>query len=188
MVAHLRCVAIPLSHNFWEEPKGCTTHGETHHKRSKFSRSDPEILLSYFRDRAVSNCPSNTMDMFAKIFSARHLRVLLRVLVPSLPNQLRRIEPPITGANRSGWLQTPTFDILNTCHLGEDFRQETGAHFYAKAHISTQPASPLKDARLSLTYEDQVGSSRAEPSSCRRPQARLSQRRLPRLRQFSNWM
>jgi hypothetical protein len=88
---------------------------------------------------------------------------------------------PHPGSNRPGWLQSPTFDILNTCHLGEDFRQETGAHFYAKAHISTQPASSLKDARLSLTYEDQGGSCCAEPSPCRRPQARLSQRRLPRL-------
>ena len=79
------------------------------------------------------------------------------------------------------WLQRPTFDILNTCRSGSNFRQEAGAHFYAQAHISTQPASPLEDAWLSLTYEDQVGSSRAEPSSRRRPQARLSERWFSRL-------
>ena len=79
------------------------------------------------------------------------------------------------------WLPRPTCDILNTCRQGSDFQKETGAHFYAQAHISTQPPSPLEDARLSLTYEDQVGRSRAEPSSCRRPQARLSQRWFSRL-------
>ena len=79
------------------------------------------------------------------------------------------------------WILSPTFDILNTCQIGEDIRQETGAHFYAQAHISTQPASPLEDARLSLTNEDQVGSCRAEPSPCSRTQARLSQCWLSRL-------
>ena len=79
------------------------------------------------------------------------------------------------------WIQSQTFDILNTCRSGADFRQEAGAHSYAKAHISTQPASSLKDAWLPLADEDQIGSRRTEPSPCDRPQARCRQRRVSRL-------
>src|ERR1700723_674203 len=80
-----------------------------------------------------------------------------------------------------GWIQSQTFDILNTCRLGQDSRRETGAHIYAQAHISTQPAPSIKDAWLPLTYEDKIGRSRAEPSPCRWPQARYRKRRLSRL-------
>src|ERR1700739_975386 len=74
----------------------------------------------------------------------------------------------------------PLSQVQSRCRLRFlDRKQER--IFYAEAHISTQPASPLEDAWLSLTYEDKIGSSRAEPSPCRRPQARLSQRRLPGL-------
>jgi large subunit ribosomal protein L34 len=30
------------------------------------------------------------------------------------------------------WIQSQTFDILNTCRPGQDFRQETGAHLMPK--------------------------------------------------------
>lgn len=80
------------------------------------------------------------------------------------------------------WIQSPTSGILNTCRIGPNFRQLTGAHSYAQAHFSTQPAPSLKDAWLPLAYEDQVGSSRAEPPSCHGPEARFSQCRIPRLK------
>jgi ribonuclease P protein component len=79
------------------------------------------------------------------------------------------------------WIQRPTFDILNTCRQGQDFREETGAHFYAQAHISTQSASSLESAWLPFTHEDQVRRGRAEPASRSGPQACLSERRIPRL-------
>jgi ribonuclease P protein component len=79
------------------------------------------------------------------------------------------------------WIQRPTFDILNTCRQGQYFRQETGAHFYAQAHISTQPASSLESAWLPFTHEDEIRRGRAEQASRRGPQARLSKRRIPRL-------
>src|ERR1700687_1787432 len=53
MVAHLGCVAIPLSHKFWEQAKGCTTYGETDHTRSKFSCLTQKFLLSYCGHRAL---------------------------------------------------------------------------------------------------------------------------------------
>ncbi len=126
---------------------------------------------------------------------------------------------PVTCRRMSGWIQSPTFDILSNCrprifpdgfrgsetdvltrppgsaNLPEsgalsgqeempearNFRQETGAHFNAQAHISTQPASSLKNAWLPLTNEDQGRRSGAEPSPCHGPQARLRQRWLSRL-------
>jgi hypothetical protein len=165
---------MPLSHNFWEQAKGCTTYGETHRTRSKFFGLDHQFLLSYCRRSALPKW----MPGFSMVFAA--------IRLDGRPSILAITRTAAFGATRSlpaspNWIPSSTFDILNTCHIGEDFRQETGAHFYAQAHISTQPASPLKDARLSLTYEDQVGSCRAEPSPCSRPQARLSQRRLSRL-------
>src|SRR5205814_8679361 len=87
----------------------------------------------------------------------------------------------ITSGSRPRWLQSPTFDILNTCRQGQDFRQDTGAHFNAQAHISTQPASSLEDAWLPLADEDQIRSSRAEPPPCDRSQARLCQCWISRL-------
>jgi large subunit ribosomal protein L34 len=42
------------------------------------------------------------------------------------------MEPGDFAGNGSGWLQTPTFDILNTCRSGQNFRRETGAHFMPK--------------------------------------------------------
>src|SRR5579859_2625361 len=91
-----------------------------------------------------------------------------------------RLSRKMPGDQRC-WIQSPTFDILNTCRIGQDFRQQTGAHSYAQAHISTQPAPSLENAWLPLAYEDQIGSSRAEPSPCHWPEARFSQCRLPRL-------
>jgi len=88
---------------------------------------------------------------------------------------------PFAAPLEPNWIQTPTFDILNTCRLGQDFRRETGAHFYAQAHISTQPAPSLKDAWLPLTHEDQIGCSCAQPPPRHRPEACLRQRRLSRL-------
>ena len=87
----------------------------------------------------------------------------------------------ITAGRGVDWIQSQTSDILNTCRQGRDFRQETGAHFHAQAHISTQPASPLENAWLPLADEDQIGSSRAEPSACGGPQARFRQRWISRL-------
>jgi large subunit ribosomal protein L34 len=60
MVAHLGCVAIPLSHNFWEHAKGCTTHGETHHTRSKFSLRDRKFLFSdWLSSNSFVGCPTH---------------------------------------------------------------------------------------------------------------------------------
>jgi hypothetical protein len=174
MVAHLGCVAIPLSHNFREQVKGCTTHGETHHMRSKFSRPRTQISTHFADIELVQNWMQVSANEFVRDSDRNAFSC-------SAGFNTDPMVLPDSGTAWPRWLPRPTSDILNTCRSGSDSRQETGAHFYAQAHISTQPASPFEDARLSLTYEDQIGSRRAEPSPCRGPQARLSQRRLSRL-------
>lgn len=61
------------------------------------------------------------------------------------------------------------------------FSTETGAHFHAQAHISTQPPPPRQDSRISCAHEDQERGRGAEPPPRRGPQAGFSQRRTPRL-------
>jgi hypothetical protein len=193
---------MSLSHNFWELAEGCTTFGETIHLCSKFLLERSQIRMPLLLSRSHITSMLGQRRVFVRISNSCAMRL------GAIPE------------SRGCWLQSPTFDILNTCRperfctslalagfvascsfLVKEQRKRNAfdssqvqnrcgprfqignrsALFYAQAHISTQPASPLKDAWLSLTYEDQVGSSRAEPSSCRWPQARLSQRRLPRL-------
>ena len=166
MVAHLGCLAITLSHNFWEPIATCTKHGETHHRQTRFA-SRKHNPAQRTRHRALKS----SMPKFAREFGSIHS------ILESAFDLNRRLRARRTRH----WIQTPTFDILNTCRSGHDFRQETGAHFYAQAHISTQPASSLENAWLPLTNEDKTGSSRTEPPSCVRPQACLRKRWLPRL-------
>ncbi len=45
---------MPLSHNFWEQDEGCTTHGETDHARRKFSRIERKFLLRFCFSRTLS--------------------------------------------------------------------------------------------------------------------------------------
>ena len=71
--------------------------------------------------------------------------------------------------------------IYSRCCQSADSLEETGAHFHAQAHISTQPPPPCKDTRLQGAHEDQGRRCRVEPPPCHWPQARCSQRRLPRL-------
>ena len=68
-----------------------------------------------------------------------------------------------------------------SCCQSADSFKETGAHFYAQAHISTQPPPPCENTRVPGAHEDQGRRCRVEPPPCHWPQARCSQRRLPRL-------
>ena len=79
------------------------------------------------------------------------------------------------------WIPGSTCDILRTCRQGADSYQETGAHFHAQAHISTQPPQTREDARFPRADEDQERRSRIEPPSRDWPQTCVGQRRLPRL-------
>jgi hypothetical protein len=72
-------------------------------------------------------------------------------------------------ANPSHWIPDPTCDTLDTCRHGTETLEETGAHSYAQAHISTQPAQPREDPRLSLAHEDQERCRRTQPPPCGRP-------------------
>ena len=45
MVAHLGCVAMPLSHNFSQRVKGCTKQGETGHTRLRWCSPQSKISL-----------------------------------------------------------------------------------------------------------------------------------------------
>jgi large subunit ribosomal protein L34 len=60
---------MPLSHNFWEQAKGCTTYGETHRTRSKFFGLDHQFLLSYCRRSALPKW----MPGFSMVFAAIRL-------------------------------------------------------------------------------------------------------------------
>jgi large subunit ribosomal protein L34 len=129
MVAHLGCVAMPLSHNFWELGKGCTTHGETDHRQRKFLRYDGKNRFS-FQSLSRSfgiGCEAEAWR-FRRVRSAKIREKRSRRHPPLFPVSPR----PVTGARASGWIPSPTFDILNTCRPGEDFRQEAGAQFMPK--------------------------------------------------------
>src|ERR1035437_4588892 len=75
----------------------------------------------------------------------------------------------------------PSLRYTQRCCQSADSLEETGAHFHAQAHISTQPPPPCENARVPGAHEDQGRRCRVEPPPCNRPQARISQRRLPRL-------
>jgi hypothetical protein len=167
MVAHLGCVAMVLSHNFSQPAKGCTKHGERAHTSSQ------DCSMGRKKSRMIASLSA----------SKRRMQTAACVSSSSCLDEDAppRVTGPIVGLRRPRWIQTPTFDILNTCRQGQDFPRETGAHSYAQAHISTQPAPSLENAWLPLTHEDEIGSRSAQPPSCRRTQARLSQCRLPRL-------
>jgi hypothetical protein len=81
----------------------------------------------------------------------------------------------------SRWIPGPTCDTLSTCRQGKDFNQETGAHFHAQAHISTESPQTRENPWLPRSHEDQGWRSRAQPPSRHGPQARVGQRWLPRL-------
>jgi ribonuclease P protein component len=83
--------------------------------------------------------------------------------------------------SRRCWIPGSTFDILKSCRKGSDSKRVIGAHFYAQAHISTQPSPSRQDARLSFAHEDKIRGSGVEPSPRGRPQARLRQRWISRL-------
>jgi hypothetical protein len=61
----------------------------------------------------------------------------------------------------------------------------TGAHFDAKAHISTKSPETGEDARFSRADEDQERGSCAEPAPRHWPQARIGERGIPRLTAWS---
>ncbi len=81
----------------------------------------------------------------------------------------------------SHWIPGATCCTLRICRQGADFSYETGAHYHAQAHISTQSPPPREDARVSRAHEDQERRSRVEPPPRYRPQACGCKRRLPRL-------
>jgi ribonuclease P protein component len=83
--------------------------------------------------------------------------------------------------NTRRWIPDSTYDTLDTCRRGTEFNRETGAHFHAKAHISTKPPETGEDTRFSRADEDQERGSCAEPASRDRPQARVGERGIPRL-------
>src|SRR5664279_2682124 len=51
----------------------------------------------------------------------------------------------------------------------------------AEAHIPTQPSSPVQDARVSFSHEDQERTGGNFPPSCQGTQARRRKARLPRV-------
>jgi len=83
--------------------------------------------------------------------------------------------------NSLGWIPGPNCDRLETCRQGEDSLQETGAHFHAQAHISTQSPQARENPWFPRPHEDQERRRRPQPPPRHRPQARGRQRRLPRL-------
>ena len=52
---------------------------------------------------------------------------------------------------------------------------------HAEAHIPTQPSSPLEDARISYSHEDQERTSGDFQTPRQRTQARLGEARFPRV-------
>ncbi len=87
----------------------------------------------------------------------------------------------IVRARAKRWIQIPACDILKAADKTEIFFEETGAGNHAQTHISTQPPPPCENTRVSGAHEDQGRRSRAQPPPRRRPQARVRQRRAPRL-------
>jgi hypothetical protein len=79
------------------------------------------------------------------------------------------------------WIPGRACGTLESCRQGADFIEETGAHFDAQAHISTQPPSPREEARIQGAYEDQERGRCVEPAPRGGPQARICQRWLSRL-------
>ena len=71
--------------------------------------------------------------------------------------------------------------LLHACRATFSIKKSLGAQFHAEAHISTESPQPLEDPRVSQPHEDQERSSRIVTSPRPGPQARLSERRLPRL-------
>jgi hypothetical protein len=67
------------------------------------------------------------------------------------------------------------------CLPVKDFRKAIGAQFHAEAHISAQPPPPFEGSRLPHSYENKERSRRSFSPPRQGPQARLGQRRLPRL-------
>ena len=85
-------------------------------------------------------------------------------------------------------VQRSPYDIISLCPevaflslCPTSFFRNSGAQFHAKAHISTQPSSPLQGARLSHAYEDQERSRSAVPPAREGPHACLSVCGPPRL-------
>ena len=116
---------MPLSHNFWEQGEGCTTLGERDHTRSKFSRCDRKILLRFCFRRTLSGLDAGlARDIFGDS-DGQALPVSFCIDVLASGRM-------ITGVGWCRWIPRPTFDILNTCRPGYDFRQEAGAHFMPK--------------------------------------------------------
>ena len=177
MVAHLGCVAITLSHKFWEHVETCTKHCETRHRRARLLS-----LQSKTHSRKLLESNLNLGCRSSRASSHASLRFAISCQCPasSCRDEMRHYER-FAAHLEPYWIQSQTFDILNTCRRGQDFRQETGAHFHAQAHISTQPASPLENAWLPLADEDQVRSSRAEPPPRCGAQARFRKCWIPRL-------
>ena len=78
-----------------------------------------------------------------------------------------------------GWCGRLFSGILKVCCLYKIFC--LGAHSDAEAHISTESPPPRQDAWLQGPHEEQSWAGRIVAPSRQGPQARLCQRRLPRL-------
>jgi len=85
------------------------------------------------------------------------------------------------GGKRRHWIPGETYDTLNTCQRGTEFNRGIGAHFDAKAHISTKSPEAGEDPRFSRADEDQEWGSCAQPAPRHWPQARVGKRGIPRL-------
>ena len=168
MVAHLGVIATCLSHNFARCELGCTNAGETE------KRALPESLCTRKKRRTLSFETRDSRWVAAKFF------LCLEHQWPVLEACMNLLDSLQVEAWR--WIPGPASCKLKTCRQGPDFTTESGAHFDAQAHISTQPPSPREDARFSSPHEVQERSRGTEPPPRGRPQTRLSQRRSPRLR------
>ena len=128
MVAHLGCVAITLSHKFWEHVETCTKHCETRHRRARLLS-----LQSKTHSRKLLESNLNLGCRSSRASSHASLRFAISCQCPanSCRDEMRHYER-FAAHLEPYWIQSQTFDILNTCRRGQDFRQETGAHLMPK--------------------------------------------------------
>ena len=104
--------------------------------------------------------------------------------MPLLPllsiRRIRSTPLPHREAPSSRWILEFACDILKLL-LNRRFSLGNRSGSLCPNDISTQPPPPRENARLQVAHEDQCRRSRAQPPPRRGPQARLRQRRAPRL-------
>ena len=63
------------------------------------------------------------------------------------------------GGKRRHWIPGETYDTLNTCQRGTEFNRGIGAHFDAKAHISTKSPEAGEDPRFRARMKTKSGAA-----------------------------